>query len=167
MKGVYIPTPHDHFLHRVQLTNVSQTFTLRTTQIFLFRKGTTYEDLENLAEALKIGRAEGIIVDMYMAGFRTDLFNGSWYKVSSILNEKFYYGVNIGGGAARLAKRFQEYSTTTYEVKIKLLQQEREKKLVSNVRALYHQHIALSLHCFLLFCGEREIVLGVVDLALL
>ncbi|XP_031558832.1 uncharacterized protein LOC116295209 isoform X2 [Actinia tenebrosa] len=102
---------------------------------------TTYEDLENLAEALKVGLAEGIIVDMYMAGFRTDLFNGSWYKVSSILNEKFYYGVNIGGGAARLAKRFQEYATTTYEVEIKLLQEEREKKTVSNQFNVHSQTV--------------------------
>jgi hypothetical protein len=100
-------------------------------------KGNTYKGIEKLAEALRSGLAEGIIVDMYMAGFRTDLFNGSWYKVASILDEKFFYGVNIGGDAEKLAKKFKDYSTTTYEMKIKLLQQEREKERVSNVSTKY------------------------------
>lgn len=95
--------------------------------------GTTYQDVESLISALKKGNMEGIIVDMYVAAFRTDLFNGSWYKVSSILEKKFYYGVIINGNAATLARRFNDQSLKTYAVEMKVLQEEREKENVANV----------------------------------
>lgn len=103
--------------------------------------------MESLISALKRGNTEGIIVDMYLAGFRTDLFNGSWYKVSSILNRKFYYGVSINGNAASLAKRFKDYSLKTYEVELKLLQEERQKEKVSNVSLIEDEFdIVISSH---------------------
>jgi len=103
--------------------------------------------MPSLISALKNGKTEGIIVDMYIAGFRTDLFNGSWYKVSSILEKKFYYGVSISGNAATLARRFSDRSLQTYEVEMRLLQEEREKEKVSNVSCYILRNLLYFFHC--------------------
>ncbi|XP_032219778.2 uncharacterized protein LOC5519070 isoform X1 [Nematostella vectensis] len=89
-------------------------------------KRETYSNIESLVKAFKQGRAEGIVVDMYMAGFRTDLFNGTWYKVSKIVNSRFWYGVGIGRNVSELAHLFRDYAKNRQEIRIASLKKARD-----------------------------------------
>ena len=48
-------------------------------------KGSTFPTLEKLVIALKYGEVDGILVDLYTAHYRNDLFNATWIVVSQII----------------------------------------------------------------------------------
>ncbi|CAH3178695.1 unnamed protein product [Porites lobata] len=89
-----------------------------------------FPSLERLVDALKQDEVDGILVDVYTAHYRSDLFNVTWIKISQILAYKFTCGVIISGNAAKLERIFREYVGNKSTVVTDILQktnQENEK----------------------------------------
>jgi len=76
---------------------------------FFSCKGSTFPSLERLVNALKYGEVDGILVDLYTAHYRNDLFNVTWIVVSQIIPFEFTSGVVISGNAAKLEQHFRDY----------------------------------------------------------
>ena len=72
-------------------------------------KGSTFPTLEKLVIALKYGEVDGILVDLYTAHYRNDLFNATWIVVSQIIPFEFTSGVVISGNAEKLEQHFRDY----------------------------------------------------------
>ena len=77
--------------------------------IFFSSKGSTFPTLERLVNALKYGDVDGILVDLYTANYRSDLFNVTWMVISQIISADFTSGVVISGNAAKLEQHFRDY----------------------------------------------------------
>ena len=77
--------------------------------LFFSCKGSTFPTLERLVLALKYGEVDGILVDLYTAHYRNDLFNVTWIVVSQIIPFEFTCGVVISGNAAKLEQHFRDY----------------------------------------------------------
>ena len=77
---------------------------------FFSCKGSTFPTLERLVLALKYGEVDGILVDLYTAHYRNDLFNVTWIVVSQIIPFEFTCGVVISGNAAKLEQHFRDYN---------------------------------------------------------
>lgn len=76
---------------------------------FFSSKGSTFPTLERLVNALKYGDVDGILVDLYTANYRSDLFNVTWMVISQIISADFTSGVVISGNAAKLEQHFRDY----------------------------------------------------------
>ena len=87
-----------------------------------FRKGSTFPSLERLVDGLRQGEVDGILVDLYTAHYRSDLFNVSWITVTRILPYEFTTGVVISGNAAKLERHFREYVGNKARVVTDILQ---------------------------------------------
>ena len=74
-------------------------------------KGTSYDTVEKLVEALRAGRTDAILLDMYVQMKRKDLFNqtSTWYAVSEIIDKKLAHGIELRGVSATLAKEIENY----------------------------------------------------------
>ena len=72
--------------------------------------GPLFPSTDALVAALKAGAVDGIVVDLYTAGFRSDLFSGSWFTVSKTIDYGFTCGVVLGATASRLEPLFREYA---------------------------------------------------------
>lgn len=70
--------------------------------------GKTFPDVKHLVEALKDGRVESILVDMYTPVKRKDLFNGSWFEVVKLLEAEISHGVLLQGSAIGLAEELEK-----------------------------------------------------------
>lgn len=84
-------------------------FLRESVSYFFSCKGSTFPSLERLVNALKYGEVDGILVDLYTAHYRNDLFNVTWIVVSQIIPFKFTSGVVISGNAAKLEQHFRDY----------------------------------------------------------
>lgn len=84
--------------------------------------GNTFPFLERLVEALRLGEVDDILVDLYTAHYRSDLFNASWIQVSQILPYEFTSGVVIEGNAGKLERHFREYVGNETTVVTSILQ---------------------------------------------
>ena len=89
-----------------------------------------------MVEALQSGNVSSILVDVYVAGYRKDLFNGTWYAVSDVINYKSAYGVVVSGYAASLQKQFREYAA---KIKLKSLTtvtkaQAKDKEVMATIK---------------------------------
>ena len=78
-------------------------------RVILSCKGSTFPTLESLVIALKYGEVDGILVDLYTAHYRNDLFNVTWIVVSQIIPFEFTSGAVISGNAAKLEQHFRDY----------------------------------------------------------
>ena len=94
---------------QVLLKYLVQYHFLREFFFFFFCKGSTFPSLERLVNALKYGEVDGILVDLYTAHYRNDLFNVTWIVVSQIIPFEFTSGVVISGNAAKLEQHFRDY----------------------------------------------------------
>lgn len=68
-----------------------------------------YHSIEEVAEALVNKEVEGVLVDTYAAGLRSELFNHPSIRVSSVLDYKTAYGVVLSPNSTRLGKCFERY----------------------------------------------------------
>jgi len=68
-----------------------------------------FPTLERLVNALRYGEVDGILVDLYTAHYRNDLFNVTWIVVSQIIPFEFTSGVVVSGNAAKLKQHFRDY----------------------------------------------------------
>ena len=104
-----------------------QTSIFRLTELFVFScKGSTFPTLEILVNALKYGDVDGILVDLYTANYRSDLFNATWIVVSQIISFEFTSGVVISGNAAKLEQHFRNYVGNKSTVVTDILQKTNE-----------------------------------------
>ncbi|XP_068727599.1 protein sidekick homolog [Montipora capricornis] len=91
----------------------------------------TYSSLEQLVDALGNNEVDGILVDLYTAHYRSDLFNASWMIVSKIIPYEFTTGVVITGNAAKLAQHFRDFignkSTVVTDILQKTTQENKEE----------------------------------------
>lgn len=107
-------------------------------EYFFFYKGNTFPSLEKLVDALKQGEVDGILVDLYTAHYRSDLFNASWIEISQILPFEFTSGVVISGNAAKLERHFREYVASKATVVTTILQKTNQQNdKVTQVHACY------------------------------
>lgn len=79
---------------------------------FLFLLGKTFLTLEKLVTALEYGEVDGILVDLYTASYRSDLFNVTWIVISQIIPFEFTSGAVISRNAGKLEKHFRDYIKT-------------------------------------------------------
>ena len=93
-----------------------------------FYKGNTFPSLERLVDALKQGDVDGILVDVYTAHYRSDLFNVTWMKVSQIIPFKFTCGVVISGNVTKLERHFRDYVGNKSTVVTEILQKTNQEK---------------------------------------
>jgi len=70
--------------------------------------GGEFGTLKELVDALKEETTDAILIDMYTPIRRKDLFNGSWFEISEIVNKGISHGIALGGISETLAKDFQE-----------------------------------------------------------
>lgn len=54
-------------------------------------------------DALKKGKVDSVLVDMYTPLKRKDLFNGTWFEVAKLLETEISHGVLLQGGAVNIA----------------------------------------------------------------
>ena len=64
--------------------------------------------MEALAQSLKEGEVDYILVDRYIPKKRNDLFNGSWFEVVALLRCELYHGAVLQGEALKLAPVLKE-----------------------------------------------------------
>ena len=64
--------------------------------------------MERLAQSLKEGKVDYILVDMYLPVKRRDLFNGSWFEIAALLKTEVFHGVILQGDALKLASTLEE-----------------------------------------------------------
>ncbi|XP_074610733.1 uncharacterized protein LOC141865384 isoform X3 [Acropora palmata] len=82
----------------------------------------TYPTLERLFDALRSNEVDGILVDLYTADYRSDLFNATWITVSRIIPYEFTIGVVITGNAEKLVQHFRDYIGNKTTVVTEILQ---------------------------------------------
>ena len=61
-----------------------------------------YPSLAELVEALRAGRVNATLVDMYTPISRKDLFNGTWFEATRLLEVEIAHGVLLRGEAQKL-----------------------------------------------------------------
>lgn len=64
--------------------------------------------MERLAQSLKEGEVDYILVDMYLPVKRRDLFNGSWFEIAALFETEVFHGVILQGDALKLASTLEE-----------------------------------------------------------
>lgn len=74
--------------------------------------GKEYKGVDDITEALLNREVEGILVDTYSAGLRSDLFNRPGLQVNEILDYKTAYGVVLSPKVTQLGKCFERYLTS-------------------------------------------------------
>ena len=87
---------------------------------------------EELVEALRSKEVDGIIVDLYTAGFRKDLFNGSWFTVNRVIEYSFTCGMIIGENASRLQSLFLDYAADSEAAQLKVIQSAQDEETEVN-----------------------------------
>ena len=71
--------------------------------------GVTFGNLTSLAHGLQSGQVDSVILDINVAGYRRDLFDDSWCKVSKVISYPFSFGVAVSQNAVKLEKLFRTY----------------------------------------------------------
>ena len=71
--------------------------------------GAEYSTIEELVAMLKNGTVDAILLDMYIPVRRLDLFNGTWFEITQIVEKEISHGIVLNGaGAMALVKDLQE-----------------------------------------------------------
>ena len=60
-----------------------------------------------MVQALKDGNISSVLLDMYVTLKRKDLFNGSWFEVTDLLEGEIHHGVLLQGGGVKLANQMK------------------------------------------------------------
>lgn len=93
--------------------------------IFYSLSAETYSTIERLAQSLKEGEVDYILVDMYLPVKRRDLFNGSWFEIAALLETEVFHGVLLQGDALKLASTLEE-TIANNDVQTKFLKDSEE-----------------------------------------
>lgn len=93
--------------------------------IFYSLSAETYPTIERLAQSLKEGEVDYILVDMYLPVKRRDLFNGSWFEIAALLETEVFHGVLLQGDALKLASTLEE-TIANNDVQTKFLKDSEE-----------------------------------------
>ena len=106
--------------------------------------GSTLPDVEQLVDALKTGKVDSVLVDMYTPLKRKDLFNGSWFEVAKLLETEISHGVLLQGGAVKIADELLK-SIVTKNVQTEYLQTRNEKQR-NEVSTNHPSYLSILLH---------------------
>lgn len=79
--------------------------------LFSFLTEKEYHTLQDLIKALDEHEVEGILVDTFAAGSRSDLFNKPHLRIAKVLDYKMAYGLVTAGYAIQLRQCFHEFLT--------------------------------------------------------
>lgn len=76
-----------------------------------FNIGTSYANLSELANALRTGKTDAILLDMYVYMKRKDLFNHTttWYTVTEVVDKELTHGIVLRGASTKLAKELEDF----------------------------------------------------------
>lgn len=69
--------------------------------------GSMFPNLSSMVQALRDGNISSALVEMYVPVKRKDLFNGSWFEVSNVLEGEIQHGVLLQGEAVKLASEMK------------------------------------------------------------
>ena len=88
--------------------NASERFTSYIINCFIIQlAGATYPSLSDVMEALKVGKVNATLVDMYVPLKRKDLFNGTWFEIAALLDAKITHGILLKGEAMKLEREIK------------------------------------------------------------
>ena len=60
-----------------------------------------------MVQALRSGNISSALLDMYVPVKRKDIFNGSWFEISDLLEGELQHGVLLQGDGVRLAQEMK------------------------------------------------------------
>ena len=69
--------------------------------------GSTFPNLTSMVQALQSGNISSVLLEMYVPVKRKDLFNGSWFEVSEVLEGEIQHGVLLQGEGVKLAQEMK------------------------------------------------------------
>lgn len=69
--------------------------------------GSMFPNLSSMVQALRDGNISSALVEMYVPVKRKDLFNGSWFEVSNVLEGEIQHGVLLQGEGVKLASEMK------------------------------------------------------------
>ena len=94
----------------IQVTGIHVHISFEIIHLYnlIYWTGGEFGTLKELVDALKEESTDAILIDMYTPVRRKDLFNGSWFEISEIVDKGISHGIALGGISETLAKDFQE-----------------------------------------------------------
>lgn len=69
--------------------------------------GSMFPNLSSMVQALRDGNISSALFEMYVPVKRKDLFNGSWFEVSDVLEGEIQHGVLLQGEGVKLASEMK------------------------------------------------------------
>lgn len=99
--------------------------------------------MEALAQALRVGEVDFVIVDMYLPVKRKDLFNETWFEAVVLIQKEMYHGVVAQGDAIKLAPVLKEMIAFD-NVQTKFLEAGEEDEVDFHVFLMLHAYVSCS-----------------------
>lgn len=96
--------------------------------------------MEALAQALRVGEVDFVIVDMYLPVKRKDLFNETWFEAVELIQKEMYHGVVAQGDAIKLAPVLKEMIAFD-NVQTKFLEAGEEDEVDFHVFLMLHAYM--------------------------
>lgn len=89
--------------------------------------GAEFNTIEQLVAMLKNGTVDAILIDMYAPVRRLDLFNGTWFEVTEIVEKEISHGIILNGDKAMALGKDLEEAIRNDDVQSKFLVHENEE----------------------------------------
>ena len=89
--------------------------------------GAEFNTIEQLVAMLKNGTVDAILIDMYAPVRRLDLFNGTWFEVTEIVEKEISHGIILNGDKAMALVKDLEEAIRSDDVQSKFLVHENEE----------------------------------------
>lgn len=89
--------------------------------------GAEFNTIEQLVAMLKNGTVDAILIDMYAPVRRLDLFNGTWFEITEIVEKEISHGIILNGDKAMALVKDLEEVIRNHDVQSKFLLHENEE----------------------------------------
>ena len=89
--------------------------------------GAEFNTIEQLVAMLKNGTVDAILIDMYAPVRRLDLFNGTWFEVTEIVEKEISHGIILNGDKAMALVKDLEEVIRNDDIQSKFLVHENEE----------------------------------------
>lgn len=89
--------------------------------------GAEFSTIEQLVAMLKNGTVDAILLDMYATVRRLDLFNGTWFEITEIVEKEISHGIILNGDMAMALVKDLEKFIRDNDVQSKFLLHENEE----------------------------------------
>ncbi|XP_028392974.1 uncharacterized protein LOC114517441 isoform X2 [Dendronephthya gigantea] len=100
---------HEVDLYHAKIAAIENTseFKLGLAKGAIVNKGRNYSDILTVLHAVKVGRVQGALLDMYVVASRPELITkDSPYMVKTVIENPSTYGIELAGHATKLRKPF-------------------------------------------------------------